>query len=351
MQAPKISVIIPMYNSAHTLTQCLESIAKQSFKKLEILCVDAYSDDDTDAILEKFAKKDHRFIILKSPQKSLGAQINLGLAQAKGEYFCIVESDDYTYPQMCEILYSLAQEKQCDIIKADISTFKQGLFGYSFTYKELAYKKELYGKVLFPQENLAPFLYSWNMNQSSLYKLDFVRKFKLKANESLGASYQDTGLWILLLSFAKTLYFHNQALYFYRTDNKNSSTKNKEKVFCVCDEFAFAYNFLNSHKRLEKNLQEALNYKQFAVYWWNFKRIAKPFKQEFALRFAKEFQEKYKLGQINESYFTSNELKILKELLQDPIYFTQKWLSLNFKARKKLARYKNKIFRFLKLKK
>ncbi|NDJ28156.1 glycosyltransferase family 2 protein [Campylobacter sp. MIT 12-8780] len=351
MQTPEISVIIPIYNSILYIRQCLESVINQSFKNLEILCIDAYSNDGTAEILEEFATKDARIIIIKSEKKSLGAQINLGLAKAKGKYFCIVESDDYTHLKMCEVLHKLIEEKNCDIVKADICAFKKVFLKTHFNYKSIAYEQALYGKILFLQEDLNPLLKSWNMNQSSLYRLDFVKQFKIKANESLGASYQDTGLWILFLSFAKTLYFHNEALYFYRLDNANSSSLNKEKIYCVCDEFDFAQSFLKQYPGQKIRLQEALTYVQFKVYWWNFKRLANRFKKEFALYFAKEFQKKYADKRINEAFFNQAELQILKALMNDPEHFVKTWLSFNFILRKRLARYKRKIITFVKIKK
>lgn len=91
----KISIIIPVYNSENYLTECLDSVLKQSLKELEIICIDDGSTDNSYQILQKYANKDSRFILLQQENNGAGAARNNGLKNAKGEFIAFLDSDDY----------------------------------------------------------------------------------------------------------------------------------------------------------------------------------------------------------------------------------------------------------------
>ncbi len=84
---PLVSVIVPTRNSAGTLEDCLQSIADQTYKKIELMIVDRDSTDDTKKIARKFTKK----VFNHGPERS--AQRNLGVDKASGEYVAIIDSD------------------------------------------------------------------------------------------------------------------------------------------------------------------------------------------------------------------------------------------------------------------
>ncbi|MFK0400660.1 glycosyltransferase family 2 protein, partial [Campylobacter jejuni] len=275
---PKISVIIPSYNSAKYIKECLDSVIFQSLKEIEILCIDAYSIDGTIDILKSYEKQDSRIKIIFSKKKSLGYQINLGLKKAKGEYFTIVESDDYVKIDMCEKLYRLARNQDCQVVKSDFIGFEDKEKERIFKNLPICYDQALYNKKTNSYLNPSIIINSWNMNQSSLYKMDFIKKYDIRANETKGASYQDIGLWFQILSLASSIYFYKEGFYFYRQDNENASVKSKDKIYCVCDEFEFLDKFLNKNLELKSRLQDVFYYFKFKIYSWNLKRIDDKYK-------------------------------------------------------------------------
>ncbi|EAL7040026.1 glycosyltransferase, partial [Campylobacter jejuni] len=306
----KISILIPSFNSILYIKECLESVINQSLKEIEILCIDAYSDDGTLEVLQEYALKDKRIKIILSDKKSLGYQINLGLEQVQGKYFTIVESDDYAHLLMCEKFWVLSQSYDCDMIKADIIGFYDKKKVKKFQNEAICYDKNLYGKILYFDDKIEILKNSWNMNQSGIYKMDFIRKFNIRANETSGASYQDLGLWFLMIVFAKNIYFHNEGLYFYRQDNPNASMQSKDKVYCVCDEYKFIENFLELHLGKNQYFKDIFFYRKFKSYWWNIRRIDTKYKLEFFEYFAKDF--KNELSCLNSEFFTQGELKELQ---------------------------------------
>lgn len=111
----KVSVIVPVYNSAPYLRQCLDSIVGQTLREIEIICVDDGSTDESPAILEEYAAADARLRVLHQQNQYAGVARNNGMAQARGKYLMFWDSDDYFDLTALEKLYN-----QCEADEADI---------------------------------------------------------------------------------------------------------------------------------------------------------------------------------------------------------------------------------------
>lgn len=88
------SIIIPVYNAAHTLDKCLTSILDQTFREFEIIAVDDQSTDQSLEVLQRYCT-DPRVRVASIPHGGPGAARNAGLAVAKGEYVLFADADDY----------------------------------------------------------------------------------------------------------------------------------------------------------------------------------------------------------------------------------------------------------------
>lgn len=119
----KISVILPSLNVKQYIEQCIESVLNQTLEDIEIICVDAGSDDGTLEILKKYSELDSRIKLIHSDIKSYGHQLNLAIEQSKGEYIGIVETDDYIDENMYEVLYDLTDNGVVDISKVNFYHF------------------------------------------------------------------------------------------------------------------------------------------------------------------------------------------------------------------------------------
>ena len=105
---PKISVIIPVYNVEKYLRECLDSIVNQTFKDIEIICVDDGSTDKSLEILREYEQKDKRIIVISQPNKGVSTARNIGMQQATGKYMMFVDSDDYITQNACELIYNVS---------------------------------------------------------------------------------------------------------------------------------------------------------------------------------------------------------------------------------------------------
>lgn len=90
----KVSVIIPVYNTAKYLDECIESVVKQSVEELEIILVDDGSTDASSDICDKWANQDERIKVIHKHNEGLGYTRNRGLEEAQGEYISFLDSDD-----------------------------------------------------------------------------------------------------------------------------------------------------------------------------------------------------------------------------------------------------------------
>ena len=94
--APQLSFIIPVFNAAPFIGECLSSLCDQTLQDIEIICVDDRSDDSSLALLREYAGKDSRITVLAQTEKAFpGGARNRGLSIAGGKYVWFIDSDDY----------------------------------------------------------------------------------------------------------------------------------------------------------------------------------------------------------------------------------------------------------------
>lgn len=113
----KISVIVPVYNAEKYLKHCLDTLLAQTFKDIEIICVNDMSTDESVSILREYQQRDARIKILEHREKTEGAAEarNLGISAAKGDYLAIVDADDFFELDMLEKSYSLIEATYADV--------------------------------------------------------------------------------------------------------------------------------------------------------------------------------------------------------------------------------------------
>lgn len=97
---PRVSVIIPTYQSEDTIDVCLDSVFCQTLSDFEVICVDDGSSDSTFSLLEKHARRDHRMELVHQDNEGPGVARNIALAKARGEYVYCLDADDFLEPDM-----------------------------------------------------------------------------------------------------------------------------------------------------------------------------------------------------------------------------------------------------------
>ena len=121
VQEPLISVIVPVYNTAGYLPQCIDSLLAQTHKNLEIFLVDDGSTDVSGAICDAYAEADARIAVIHKRNGGVSSARNVALELAKGEYIGFVDSDDRIQPDMYSALLEAIAATKCDVVICGMS--------------------------------------------------------------------------------------------------------------------------------------------------------------------------------------------------------------------------------------
>ena len=116
MAQPKVSIIVPVYNTEKYLRRCVNSMVKQTMQDLEIILVDDGSREPCAKLCDEFAEMDARIKVIHKINAGAGFARNTGLEVATGEYIGFVDSDDYIEPEMYEKLYEAAVRYDVDLV-------------------------------------------------------------------------------------------------------------------------------------------------------------------------------------------------------------------------------------------
>ena len=115
MDNPTISIIIPAYNTGLAVRRMINAVKKQTFEDFEAIIIDDGSDDDTVDIINEHISDDDRFRLITIPHEGVHAARNAGLDQARGEYVCFFDSDDYVPANSLFNLHRSAYNREADL--------------------------------------------------------------------------------------------------------------------------------------------------------------------------------------------------------------------------------------------
>lgn len=233
----KVSVIMPSLNVRGFIRESVCSVAGQTLEDIEILCIDAGSEDGTWEILQELSGRDRRIRLYRSDIRSYGYQMNLGLRLAKGEYVAAVETDDYIDAGMYGALYRAAEEHGCDYVKSDyISYWTQEDGERHFFRKRIFLTDDMYGRVLEPGRHpqiASGDWYLWN----GIYRRSFLEGQEVRFHETPGAAFQDIGFLHQTATSAGRVLYLRDAFYRYCTDRCESSSNSGKALEYSYQEF------------------------------------------------------------------------------------------------------------------
>lgn len=315
--SPKVSVLVPVFNVELFLEECLESVINQTLKDIEIICINDGSTDNSLEIINRYAKKDARIVVIDKKNSGYGDSMNAGLKKATGEYIAIVESDDWIELSAFEELYATAAKHDVDVIKGNYFNYytdpknarKNG------TIARLVHHEEV-DKVINPADTYHIYLQQpaiW----AGMYKRSFLEEKGIQFLPSAGASYQDTGFNFKVWASTNRAYFIDKAFLHYRRDNEASSVNSPGKVFCISDEFAEIEKYLKKND-LYDTFGARLRLAKWGAYYWNIDRLTAELATEFIQFASKEYKKDAESGVFNFELCNVNQVRALSELIHAP---------------------------------
>jgi glycosyltransferase involved in cell wall biosynthesis len=322
-----VSIVVPVFNAEHYLEVCFGSLKQQSLQDVEFLLVDDGSTDGSRKILEDFAAKDPRAKVMAQTNSGLGHTLNTGIEQARGEYIGIVEPDDYIALSMFERLYHEAKTHDLDVAKSDFWRVKGEGSALKKEYVSTLKRRTGYAnKVLCPGDDLTVF--SFHMNTwTGIYRRSFVERHNIRHHETPGASFQDNGFYWQTFCHAERLMFIPEAFYHYRCDNPASSINSPGKVDCMREEYDFIRRFLDSDPRRFRKFLPAYWLRKFGDYIFTYERVADNLKRAFLDRFAAEFSEAARKGELSKDLFSPTDWACLQDLMRSPERFHEDYFA------------------------
>lgn len=116
MEELKISVIIPVYNTAEYLPRCLDSVLQNTYQNLEVICINDGSTDDSADVLKGYSESDSRIIIVNKNNEGVSVARNTGLNLATGDVIAFIDSDDWIHYQYFETMMHAQMKYNADIV-------------------------------------------------------------------------------------------------------------------------------------------------------------------------------------------------------------------------------------------
>lgn len=223
----KLSIVIPVYNTALYLKECLESIINQTYSNIEIICVDDCSSDNSADIIKEYAAKDKRVKYIKHTEnKFQGGARNTGIQVAEGKYLAFVDSDDYLLDMDC---YKNAVSN-LEKYNADISVFSFAEdYGSRKTNHSLS--KSVKGLCRLNSSNFTKVLcVPWN----KIFRLEDIKKHNLNFPEKL--KFEDEAFWYKYVAAVEPkAYVENKYSYAYRIRNGSTMDTRDKYIYNYLD--------------------------------------------------------------------------------------------------------------------
>ncbi|MGN1153133.1 MAG: glycosyltransferase [Candidatus Gastranaerophilaceae bacterium] len=267
----EVSIIIPVYNVEKYLRQCLDSIVNQTFSNFEVICINDGSTDNSLAILNEYAQKDNRFMVISQENHGQGIARNVGIDLAKGEYIQFIDPDDWVELNMLEKLYHFAKQNNSKVVKFNYKDYNE----YSGKLKLYDFAKHI--KKEFNYDLNENTFYNWKILKKGcltkldlhvwahFYKTDFIKNNHISfAPNKHGEDHLFADGAILL---ADKIDFLNEYLYYYRSRCGSAVNIKSNNNFCVFDNIQLLKQFILNHSLYEELKDEIQDYSRQVIRW------------------------------------------------------------------------------------
>ncbi len=268
MNKQRISIIIPVYNSEKYLDTCLNSLINQTFKDIEIICINDGSMDNSLNILEKYAQTDKRIIVINQENSGVAVARNKGLKTATGNYVMFCDSDDYYHTDMCKTMLNKLTKENVDTVMCSANVFSD----FKST-RDLKMVQEQYDN----KDHLCS-LNDWknklllrNELWNKIFKKEIIDKYHICFPEKIWCD--DRAFIMKYLACSDNVFVLKDRLYNYRLTPKSYCENVHNKKYKNFYDTIFAMQdvkrFFTQNELMEKNkyyFADKINFSLFAYY-------------------------------------------------------------------------------------
>lgn len=297
---PKVSIIMPCYNSEKYIEKAIQSVLDQTYRNFELIIIDDDSTDKTWEIIEQYAKKDFRVICTKKDEneKGISKSMNKGIEMARGKYITRMDSDDIIIPEkIFRQVQFLDKNEEYGVCSVNIAMMDN--------------LGNIYNENVYPEQKVpSEWTFLWTNpvpNAPCMYRTNIIKDNNITFSNLRTA--EDYDFLEKLITKTK-VYMINLPLYYYRYNEKSTYNRNRIETF---------KNSLDISKKYytEVTKKNAPDFYKFLT--WFYTNEDEPIIEdvqvinEFLEKTAKEFKEYYKWTDEQYSNVKTDILKIIEK--------------------------------------
>lgn len=211
-----LSVIVPVYNCASYLRECVESLFEQKIEGLQIICIDDASTDSSSSVLSNLHRQHEELeVYYNLINRGLGATRNIGIHHAKGKYIMFVDADDYITPNSLKELIDYAETGAADVVLFDMIMFSDSGFKKIFDCNARVRKCKYNDSE--GLNILCQLIANGEMTgtaTSGVYKRLYLQQHEMKFIEN--CQHEDIPFSFMALLYAKKIRYWEKVVYHYR---------------------------------------------------------------------------------------------------------------------------------------
>lgn len=216
-----ISVIVPAYNLAHCIADCIKSIEKQTYPNFEIIIIDDGSTDNTKNVCEELVKKHSNIRLISQQNQGISAVRNLGIRESRGEYLAFIDGDDQIKETFLINLYQALIKDSSDIAVCGYEEIRENSRIKFTPSAQILDSKSALINYFIKQQDLDILI--WN----KLYKKSLFQDFNIQY--PVGQVHEDNLTTYKLFARAQKIsYLNSVEYYYYRTNSHITANKDSE---------------------------------------------------------------------------------------------------------------------------
>lgn len=332
----KISVIVPAYNSEKYIENCVDTVAKQTFKGFEMLVINDGSIDNTGEILKNEQKKYNWLRVINTENRGQGHARNIGIREAKGEYILFLDSDDLLKPDTLEKTLQRIEKDNSDLVMFDWVRFSTNTNRYRKSAKKPFFDVDM----LKGEECLRILDLKAYYTVAALYSKKFLQQNKIKYAE--GHIYEDNVFIVSVATRAQKISILPEPFYIV-VSNEKSDTRTSYDTDKHCRAYISAIKECTSVLNTSK--YKPSEYYSYYIYAFNkfFSYYTTRTPRKEKNRFLTQFVEEMSTQNIDYSEHVGKS-KLLEKIVNNKIFTNKEYKKFkNIILRKRLSAIKKKF--------
>lgn len=221
-----VSIILPVFNAERFLSQCLDSILRQTYQDWELIAVDDGSKDGSMEILKSYEKRDHRIHIISKENEGVSIARNIALKHAHGDYIYFVDSDDIVMPEALMILVKAMESGKATFVKSDFLPIdEQGK--QVFINKKQVIRRRYDGLVMDSEKFFKKILMKEYFLWTCLFRKEIIEKYHIQFIPHCRLM-EDAAFVVDYLLYSDRNIYKDACIYGYRKYEGTVSAANKD---------------------------------------------------------------------------------------------------------------------------